>query len=73
MTVIKVNCIGMLCPEPLMILKNTVRKLNKGDRIEIHSDDPVSLRDFPAFCKFMNHKIVCLPDNEHPHRFVIEK
>jgi tRNA 2-thiouridine synthesizing protein A len=73
MKTVKLDCRGMLCPEPLMMLKNAVRPLEKGDRVEILSDDPVSLRDFPAFCKFMNHSMVSMPDDGHPHLFVIEK
>jgi len=73
MKVVKLDCRGMSCPEPLMILKNAVRPLEKGDRVEILSDDPVSLRDFPAFCKFMGHLMAAMPDEAHPHLFIIEK
>ena len=41
--------------------------------MEIFSDDPVSLRDFPAFCKFMSHDLLNMPDIEHPDFFRIRK
>lgn len=68
-----VNGLGLSCPEPLMLLRKCVRESDSGQLIELLSDDPVSLRDVPAFCSFMSHELVALPDNEHPHRFLIRK
>ncbi len=68
-----VNGLGLSCPEPLMLLRKRVRESKSGDLIELLSDDPVSLRDVPAFCEFMHHALVSLPDAEHPHRFLIRK
>lgn len=68
-----VNGLGLSCPEPLMLLRQRVRASKSGDLIELLSDDPVSLRDVPAFCDFMHHTLVSLPDAAHPHRFLIRK
>ncbi|MGN0894827.1 MAG: sulfurtransferase TusA family protein [Succinivibrio sp.] len=70
---IVLDCRGMSCPEPLTILRNAVRKAQVGQLFELLSDDPVSLRDVPAFCKFMNHKLVSLPNVNSPNTFIIEK
>ncbi|EFY07459.1 sulfurtransferase TusA [Succinatimonas hippei] len=67
------DCRGLSCPEPLTLLRNLVRKAEPGQEITLLSDDPVSLRDVPAFCNFMGHKLVSLPDDQHPHRFIIKK
>ncbi len=64
---------GLICPEPLMLLKKAVREADDGDEVSILSDDPVSLRDIPAFCKFMNHELVSVPDDAHPFLFVVRK
>ena len=68
-----INGLGLTCPEPLMLLRKCVRESNSGDLLPLFSDDPVSLRDVPAFCEFMHHPLVSLPDAEHPHRFLIRK
>ncbi|MGN1281939.1 MAG: sulfurtransferase TusA family protein [Succinivibrio sp.] len=70
---IVLDCRGMCCPEPLTMLRNAVRKAQVGQVFELLSDDPVSLRDVPAFCNFMKHKLVSMPDQNSPHTFTIEK
>lgn len=64
MDIVKLDCRGLCCPEPLTILRNAVRAGLPGQVFELLSDDPVSLRDIPAFCKFMNHTLVSLPDEK---------
>lgn len=72
-TTIIVDGLGLSCPEPLMLLRKCVRESENGQMIALMSDDPVSLRDIPAFCEFMHHTLVSLPDPEHPYRFLIKK
>ena len=67
-----VDALGLSCPEPLMLLRAAVRRSEPGTLIELYSEDPVSLRDVPAYCEFIGHELVSLPDAEHPHRFVIK-
>ncbi len=70
---ITLDCLGMSCPEPLTILRNKVRNSQPGQIIELLSDDPVSLRDIPAFCNFMKHELLSMPSDETPNLFVIKK
>lgn len=72
MEIIELDCRGLSCPEPLTILRNTVRKAEPGQEIHILSDDPVSLRDIPAFCKFMGHTLQAMPCNDN-HLFIVLK
>lgn len=69
----EVNGLGLSCPEPLMLLRKCVRESEAGQLIALYSDDPVSLRDVPAFCDFMQHELLELPNEAHPHRFLIRK
>ena len=48
MDIVKLDCRGKCCPEPLTELRNAVRKGQPGQLFELLSDDPVSLRDIPA-------------------------
>ena len=73
MDIVKLDCRGLCCPEPLTILRNAVRAGLPGQVFELLSDDPVSLRDIPAFCKFMNPTLVSLPDEKNPCLFVVKK
>ncbi len=71
--IIRLDCSGLSCPEPLTILRNAVRNGAPGQIFELISEDPVSLRDVPAFCRFMGHEILQLPDEAHPHLYRIRK
>lgn len=56
-----------------MMLRNAIRNAEEGQIIEIISEDPVSLRDIPAFCNFMHHTLLSMPDKEHPNLFIVKK
>ncbi len=64
---------GLKCPEPLTMLRNTIREAQAGQMVTLLSDDPVSLRDVPAFCRFMQHDLVSMPHEGHEHEFVVRK
>lgn len=68
-----VDASGLECPEPLMLLRKCIRETQNNQLIELISEDPVSLRDVPAFCNFMHHTLVSLPTNDHPHSFLVRK
>lgn len=68
-----VDGLGLDCPEPLMLLRRTLRNIESGEIVALLSDDPVSLRDVPALCSFMNHELLQMPNEKYPHRFVIRK
>ena len=61
------------CPEPLMLLKAKMRTIASGDTVELLSDDPVSQRDVPAYCKFLGHHLLESPSPEHPYRYIVQK
>ena len=49
---------GLLCPEPLMLLRNHVREMGAGDVVHILATDPTTQRDFSQFCHFMGHEMI---------------
>jgi tRNA 2-thiouridine synthesizing protein A len=49
---------GLLCPEPLMMVRNTVREMRPGELLHITATDPSTERDFGNFCRFMGHEMV---------------
>ena len=49
---------GLLCPEPLMLLRNRVREMNNGEVVHIYATDPSTERDFSNFCRFMGHEML---------------
>jgi len=64
---------GLRCPEPVMMVRKTVRKMEEGETLLILADDPSTTRDIPSFCRFMDHTLVAADTETLPHRFLIRK
>lgn len=59
---------GLLCPEPVMLLHNMIRKMSAGDILEVIATDPSTQRDIPKFCTFLNHDL--LRNRDEDGRFI---
>ena len=49
---------GLACPMPVVKISQQIGTVGVGDVIEVHTTDPGSLADFPAWAKTMGHSIV---------------
>ncbi len=54
----KLDATGLLCPEPLMIVRNKVREMVAGEVLFVTATDPSTSRDFNNFCRFMGHRLL---------------
>lgn len=52
------NAQGLRCPEPVMMVRKSIREMQSGDILKIIADDPSTKRDIPSFCEFMDHILV---------------
>ncbi|EGQ9284342.1 sulfurtransferase TusA [Vibrio parahaemolyticus] len=64
---------GLQCPEPMMMLRSTFRKMETGERLEVLADDNSTTRDFPKFCEFQSNTMVSMKVNSKPYKYVIQK
>ncbi len=64
---------GLRCPEPVMMVRKTVRTMQNGEFLVVLADDPASVRDIPSFCRFMDHTLVIAEVDSKPYRYVIKK
>ncbi|MFC3094145.1 sulfurtransferase TusA [Alteromonas sediminis] len=69
----QLDTLGLRCPEPVMMVRLKLRKMEVGETVEITADDPATTRDIPNFCHFMNHTLVEKQDQDIPYRYVIKK
>lgn len=69
----QLDALGLRCPEPVMVIRKTVRKLEDGAVLEIIADDPATTRDIPSFCRFMDHQLIEAQTETIPYRYVIKK
>ncbi len=67
------DAIGLLCPEPLMMVRNRMREMRPGERLHIVATDPSTRRDLRDFCRFMGHELQDLGAAEGRLRFIIKK
>lgn len=60
----QLDATGLLCPEPVMLLHNTLRAMSSGEVLCMEATDPSSARDVTRFCDFLGHEL--LAANEQP-------
>lgn len=69
----KLDATGLRCPEPVMMVRLSMRKMNIGDTLLIVADDHSTTRDIPKFCTFMEHELILSDVEQVPYRFLIKK
>ncbi|MCJ8352052.1 sulfurtransferase TusA [Moritella sp.] len=69
----ELDALGLRCPEPVMMVRKTVRKLDEGQTLLIIADDPATVRDIPSFCQFMDHTLVASQTEQLPYQYLIRK
>lgn len=67
------DALGLRCPEPVMMVRKTVRHMNNGETLLIIADDPATTRDIPGFCRFMDHTLVTHETDKAPYRYLLRK
>ncbi|AEI74847.1 sulfurtransferase TusA [Candidatus Moranella endobia] len=64
---------GLRCPEPVMMVRKTVRGIDCGQTLLIIADDPATIRDIPIFCRFMEHTLLSQATKQLPYRYILRK
>ncbi|TWX49150.1 sulfurtransferase TusA [Colwellia hornerae] len=67
------DAIGLRCPEPVMMVRKSIRKISVHETLLITADDPSTTRDIPSFCRFMDHELIAQQTSEKPFLYLIKK
>lgn len=67
------DALGLRCPEPVMMVRLQMRKMQVGETLLIIADDPATTRDIPAFCRFMDHELAASSTEVLPYRYLVRK
>lgn len=67
------DALGLRCPEPVMMIRLQIRKMQVGETLLIIADDPATTRDIPAFCRFMEHELLISDTSELPYKYMVKK
>jgi tRNA 2-thiouridine synthesizing protein A len=49
---------GLPCPMPVVKISQEIGSVKVGEVIEVHTTDPGSLSDFPAWAKTTGHEVL---------------
>ncbi len=69
----QLDAMGLRCPEPVMMVRKSVRKMQVGETLLIITDDPATTRDIPSFCEFMDHNLLSSSTDKTPYQYLIQK
>ena len=69
----QLDAMGLRCPEPVMMIRLQIRKMEDGETLAICADDHSTTRDVPSFCRFMQHTLVASDVDEAPYRYLVKK
>lgn len=67
------DALGLRCPEPVMMVRKTVRFMQEGETLLIIADDPATTRDIPGFCRFMEHTLLAQSVDAAPYKYLLKK
>ena len=64
---------GLNCPEPLMLVRNKIRKMKSGEILHICATDPTTERDLNQFCTLLGHSMLHRSEASGVYEFWIQK
>lgn len=64
---------GLRCPEPVMMIRKSIRHMQVGEVLLILADDPSTKRDVVSFCEHMDHQLIASETQQLPYRYWIKK
>lgn len=67
------DTLGLRCPEPVMLVRKSIRHRQDGEVLLVLADDPATTRDIPSFCQFMDHTLLHSETAQPPYRYWVRK
>jgi len=64
---------GLNCPMPILKAQRALREIAPGDVLRVLATDPVSVEDFPDFCRSRGHELVETGRDGATYSFVIRR
>jgi tRNA 2-thiouridine synthesizing protein A len=64
---------GLRCPLPVLKARKALLGLEPGQRLLVTATDPLSVIDFPNFCREAGHVLIASEARDDRHVFLIER
>lgn len=59
------DCIGALCPTPIIQLSKAVRSLTTGEQLILKADDPATRSDLLAWSRMTGNHVQIIDENSY--------
>ena len=69
----KIDAIGLICPEPIMLLHRAIHEAKPGEVIELIATDPTAEKDVEKFCEYLNHELISKDVSVEILKFKVKK
>jgi tRNA 2-thiouridine synthesizing protein A len=56
--VLRLDCLGLKCPLPVVQLARRIMEIEPGQVIEVLADDPAAAPDIAAWCRMRDQELV---------------
>jgi len=66
---VSLDCLGMKCPQPIIVLARRIGEVSIGELVELVADDPAAEPDVAAWCRMRGQQLVA----SAPPRFVVRR
>ena len=66
---VSLDCLGMKCPQPIIVLARRIGNVSIGEVIELVADDPAAGPDVAAWCRMRGQELV----SSAAPRFVVRR
>ena len=68
-----IDCLGLLCPIPILRTREAIRSLGPGQVLEMTSDDPASEADMKSWSARTGHELLEIDKDGPVYRFLVRK
>ena len=70
---LKLDCVGLFCPMPVLKTREAMRRLRPGQILEMTSDDPASEADMQSWTTRTGNELMETDRNGAIYRFLVRK
>lgn len=69
----QLDCVGLYCPMPIVKTAQMIKKMKKGEILEILADDKGIKQDIPSWCKATGNEFLSIKEEPEVIKVYIRK
>jgi TusA-related sulfurtransferase len=72
-TDVSIDCLGLFCPMPIIKTTEAIKKMDKGQTLEIIANDEGIVEDMPNWCKMTGQEFLGMEKEREEYRAYVKK